>query len=83
MEKEFKTIDEQIEILKNRNLDIEDIEKARLLLNDNNYYYLINGYKELFINKNYKNDKFIKGSKLEEIYNLYEFDRKIRIIFLE
>lgn len=83
MEKEFKTIDEQIEILKNRNLDIEDIEKARLLLNDNNYYYLINGYKELFINKNYKNDKFIKGSKLKEIYNLYEFDRKIRIIFLE
>lgn len=83
MEKEFKTVGEQIEILKSRNLIILDEKKAQEFLLDNNYYYLINGYKNLFLDKKSKNEKFIKGTQLEEIYFLYEFDRKIRIIFLE
>lgn len=83
MNKEFKTINEQINILKNKNLDIKDLVNAKLLLTNNNYYYLINGYKDLFIDKTNKKETFLKGTNLEEIYNLYEFDRKIRIIFLE
>ena len=83
MEKEFKTIEEQIEILKSKSLIIQDINKAKQLLIDNNYYYLINGYKNLFINKKSKTEKFIIGTQLDEIYYLYEFDRKIRINFLE
>lgn len=83
MNKEFKTINEQINILKNKNLDIKDLVNAKLLLTNNNYYYLINGYKDLFIDKTNKKETFLKGTNLEEIYNLYEFDRKIRVIFLE
>lgn len=83
MEKEFKTIDEQIELLQNRNLHIENEDIAKEILLNNNYYYLINGYKDLFLNKNSKKEKFNNGTTLEEIYSLYEFDRKIRIIFLE
>ena len=83
MEKEFKTIDEQIELLQNRNLHIENENIAREILLNNNYYYLINGYKDVFLNKNSKEEKFANGTTLEEIYSLYEFDRKIRIIFLE
>ena len=83
MEKEFKTIDEQIELLQSRNLHIENENIARKILLNNNYYYLINGYKDLFLNKNSKEEKFVNGATLEEIYSLYEFDRKIRIIFLE
>jgi len=49
LEKEFKTIDEQIEILKSRNVKIENYDKAYKILTRNNYYYLINGYKDLFI----------------------------------
>ena len=82
MEKEFKTIDEQIELLQNRNLHIENENIARKILLNNNYYYLINGYKDVFLNKNSKDEKFDNGTALEEIYSLYEFDRKIRIIFL-
>ena len=52
MEKEFKTIDEQIELLQSRNLHIENENIARKILLNNNYYYLINGYKDLFLNKN-------------------------------
>lgn len=83
MEKKFKTIDEQIEILKSKGLTINNIEHATDILINNNYYYLINGYKDLFIDKNYNEEKFINGTTLEEIYMLYEFDRAIRIIFLE
>lgn len=83
MEKEFKTINEQINILKSRNLEIKDLNTAKLLLINNNYYYLINGYKDLFINKHANIETFLEGTNLEEIYNLYEFDRKLRIIFLE
>ena len=83
MEKEFKTIDEQIELLQSRNLYIENENIGRKILLNNNYYYLINGYKDLFLNKNSREEKFANGTTLEEIYSLYEFDRKIRIIFLE
>ncbi len=83
MEKTFKTIDEQIELLQNKNLYIEDKEIAKEILLKNNYYYLINGYKDLFLNKNSKTESFHNGTTLEEVYSLYEFDRKIKIIFLE
>ncbi len=83
MEKEFKTINKQIELLQSRNLYIENEEIAKEILLNNNYYYLINGYKDLFLNKKSSTEKFSNGTTLEEIYSLYEFDRKIRIIFLE
>lgn len=83
MKKEFKTIDEQIELLQSRDLNIESKETAKEILLNNNYYYLINGYKDLFLNRNSKTEMFCKGTTLEEIYSLYEFDRKIRIVFLE
>lgn len=83
MEKVFKTIPEQIELLKGRQLEIKDINLALKILENNNYYYLINGYKNLFIDFSSNAEKYIEGTTIEEIYDLYEFDRKIRIIFLE
>ena len=47
MEKDFKTIEEQFEVLKARGIIIND-ENAKEILTENNYYYLINGYKDLF-----------------------------------
>ena len=55
MEKVFKTLDEQIQLLKSRNILIEDYNKTYKILEKNNYYYLINGYKDLFLNHKYKN----------------------------
>ncbi len=83
MEKTFKTIFEQIKVLKNKKLKINDLKKAIHILENNNYYYLINGYKNLFIYDNKEKEAYIEDTKLEEIYALYEFDRKIRMIFLE
>jgi len=83
LEKEFKTIEEQIDILKSRKLDTKDYSKSKEILENNNYYYLINGYKDIFIDKCTKEEVFIEKSSLNEIYSLYEFDREIRHIFLE
>ena len=81
MEKEFKTIEEQIEILKRRNLVIDD-EKAKEIFKENNYYYLINGYKDLFVTCENGIEKYKDNVTLEEIYSLYNFDSELRINFL-
>lgn len=76
MEKTFKSIVEQIQILKSRNILIEDYKKTYNLLNNNNYYYLINGYKNLFLNNESNTENYINGTKIEEIHSLYIFDKK-------
>ena len=60
LEKQFKTISEQIELLKSRQLKIKNIEVATKILENNNYYYLINGYKDLFIDSSSNEEKYIK-----------------------
>lgn len=83
MEKQFKTIEEQIQILKSRNLKIEDYNKTYKMLIKNNYYYLINGYKDLFLEKTTKEEKYLDNTRIEEIYALYIFDKKIKINILK
>lgn len=80
MEKSFKTINEQIEILKLHNIVIENYDYAYKILEKNNYYYLINGYKDLFIDNEYG---YIKNTKIEEFYAIYQFDKSIKMIFLK
>ena len=80
MEKSFKTINEQIEILKLHNIVIENYDYAYKILEKNNYYYLINGYKDLFIDNEYR---YIKNTKIEEFYAIYQFDKSIKMIFLK
>lgn len=56
---------------------------AKQLIRNTNYYNLINGYKEPFLQPNTSYEKYFPGTTFEEIYALYEFDRKLRIITLE
>ena len=78
--KRFKTLDEQIEILRYKGLIINDEEYARNILVRENYFFL-NGYRWLFLKKS--SDKFfINGTTFEEIYSLFLFDRQFRnVIF--
>ncbi len=80
--KEFKTVEEQIELLKSRNMIFEDEDRAKQLLLHNNYYNIINGYKDLFLDDE-DFSKFKVGTKFEEIYAIFEFDRQLRTVFLE
>ena len=79
--KEFKTLDEQIEILKNRGLVINDIDKTEELLLRENYFF-INGYRHIFM-KNHKEDSFIPGTTFEELYAVFQFDRSFRNVLFK
>lgn len=79
--KEFKTLEEQIEILQNRNLVISDITQVKELLKKENYYKIINGYKDLFLQKNSDTEIYIENTNFMEVYSLYSFDRKLRNLF--
>lgn len=50
-----------------------------------NYYNLINGYKELFLDKTTSKDQgdvYLPGAKFEEIYALYLFDRELINLYI-
>lgn len=75
--KPFKTIDEQIQILQNRGLQIPDVDAAKSFLFRNNYYR-VSGY-SLTLRKQ---DTFYPGTTFQNIIDIYEFDRKLRHILL-
>ncbi len=74
----FKTLDEQIEILKSKNLVIDDEKYAKEVLLRENYFFL-NGYRHPLM-KSKDNKVYIDGVKFEELYSLLLFDRKLRNI---
>ena len=78
MNKIFKNLDEQIEILKGRNLVINDEEETKDVLLKENFFF-INGYRHMFMDKN-KTGKFIEGTTFEELYSTFLFDRHVRNI---
>lgn len=77
--KEPKNFNEQIEILKERELIIEDEEFAKFVLSNVNYYrftaYLLH----------FKIDeyKYMEGTTFELIYELYKFDRELRSLITD
>ena len=75
----FKTLDEQVEILKNKGLVIKDEAKARNILLRENYFF-ISGYRHLFT---IEKDKFLTGTTFEELYATFLFDRAIRNTFFK
>jgi len=77
----FKTIDEQIEILKAKGLIVEDINQAREVLFRENYFFL-SGYRHMFTLPGNKN-QFIPGTNFDELYGVFTFDRKIRNTFFK
>ena len=81
MEKIFKTLDEQISILRGKNLIIDDEEYVKNILLRENYFF-INGYRYLFYKSN-KEKTFIKGTNFREIYALFYFDRQLRNILFK
>jgi len=76
--KEFIEVGELIKTIKLKGIKIENEEKTKDILLKNNYYVIM-GYKSLFLDKerNYK-----ENISFENIYNLYLFDRKLKLLLL-
>lgn len=86
--KPFKTHRQQIAILRSRGLSIPDGSKAMRVLEQENYYGVINGYKDFFLQRNHNNvilnpEVYKAGSTFDEIYTLFSFDRDLRNLLLE
>ena len=79
--KEFKKLDEQIEILRNKGLTINDNNYAADVLFRENYFFL-NGYRHIFM-KSATNKTYIEGTTFEELYSLFLFDRVFRNILFK
>lgn len=77
-DKNFKSIDEQLEILRSRGLSIKDDKEAKEFLLHNNYYR-ISGY-SLTLRKN---DVFSKNATFQNIIDIYDFDHELRHILLK
>lgn len=81
LEKQFKTLDEQIEIFKHKGLVIKDEKYAKEVLLRENYFFL-NGYRHLFY-KSETEKAFIPGTKFEELYSMFLFDRSFRNVLFK
>ena len=77
-DKDFKTIEEQLEILRSRGLIIDDESLAKDFLLHNNYYR-ISGY-SLTLRKN---NVFSRSATFQNIVDIYHFDHELRHIILQ
>lgn len=89
--KPWKSIDEQVEILQSRGLQIEDFDRAKRYLQRLGYYRL-SGYwypfRQFRSDDNgqtaeLRRDDFIAGSRFDDLVKLYVFDKKLRLLALD
>jgi len=78
MAKQPKTIQEQINLLQERNMSFNDKEKAEHYLANINYYRLKGYWWEMQDDK--VNHHFQDGSMFDDVIDLYNFDRRFRLI---
>lgn len=86
MKREFKTIEEQIEILKSKGLKFKNEENAKHILLRENYYYLTEEYENVFMDlkrSTEKKDVFMPDTYFEELYAIYNMDREFRNLIFD
>lgn len=87
-EKTYKSYRQQLNILRTRGMTIgkgSQGSRVMRILEIENYYNVINGYKELFLATpaTPAHDEVYKtGTTFDEVYALYNFDRDLRNIYL-
>ena len=86
--KEHKTFNQQLTILRNRGVVVPTNGKPKRFLEQENYYNVINGYKDLFLVKGRNNQPvepeiYQKGTHFNELKALFLFDRELRILLLK
>lgn len=81
MLKVFKTLDEQIRILQSKGLIINNENEAKSILLRENYFF-ISGYRLLFM-ESITNKMFLPGTTFEELYSMFQFDRRVRNILFK
>lgn len=73
-DKEFNTIENQIRLLKNRNLKFNNLYNTKKHLLDKNYFNLINGFETLLIDNPKNPPKKYTNKSFDDFVRLYDFD---------
>lgn len=86
--KAYKTFNQQLGILRNRGLEVPTNGQPKRFLEEENYYNVINGYKDLFLEKDNTNkpvipERYRRGTHFNELKSLFLFDRELRFLFLK
>lgn len=86
--KEYKTFNQQLSILRNRGLTVPTDGRPKRFLEQENYYNVINGYKDLFLQKDVSGrcvvpEHYLPNTHFNELKALFLFDRELRILFLK
>ena len=86
MVKPFCKLADQIEILKERKLNISNEERAMQVLQIENYYNLVNGYKLPFLRVDQgtlDNEEYRPDASFDQMHSLHMIDRNLRMVFLQ
>lgn len=86
--KEFKTFNQQLVILRNRGMTVPKDGTPKRFLEQENYYNVINGYKDLFLCKDSQDkaivpETYLPNTHFNELKALFLFDRELRFLFLK
>ena len=88
-DKSYKSYRQQLNILRSRGMVIgKSSQGSRVMriLERENYYNVVNGYKELFLASKASataDEVYKTGTTFDEVYALYNFDRELRNIYLK
>ncbi|UPQ86054.1 Abi family protein [Ignavigranum ruoffiae] len=77
--KPFKTLDEQVSLLRRRGLIINDENSAKNYLLENSYYNVINVHSKFFM----KDDRYIEGATFKEIIKTHIYDTEVKSLILK
>ena len=72
------TLDEQVELLKERGLNIEDEQRLKYYLKNLSYYHL-----SIYFKHYQNNNIFYEGIGFEDVLRIYVFDNKLRFLLLD
>ena len=73
MDKIFSTTNKQLRQLRARGMVISNGSRAKRIIEMENYYNLIHGYKGLFLDRSYTgpDEAYLPGTRFEEVHALY------------
>lgn len=83
VDKEFRTVYDQIRLLKSRKLKIVNLKEARKYLLERNYFNLINGYETLLLEDPKNPPKKYQEKTFEDFVNLYNFDTELSALLFK
>lgn len=81
--KKHLTIPEQVGLLERRGLQVDDVAAAERFLLSRNYYRFSGYAREFQYDPRAGGNRFIPGTRFEQIVDLMESDEQLRLLFLE